>query len=376
MGMAGFKQVRQPLAFIITNSGAELASACGTEHTYATRILTPEFQSDDQYFSYVCALDKDDDPINDESCWIKANPSLPDIPGMDYLRAEIKSSRLMPSKRSSVERLNLCVWAGAEDPWLHKDVFTKCEVEPEDFPSEEELRQYPCYMGIDLSAKEDLTAACAVWDATEGDHKLYYADMKLWTPEDTLQEKADLTGIPYIEWKEAGFIDTCRGKLIDYGVVARYMAEMKDKYNLRGIAYDQWNFPLFLARMEAIGLNVSEHDNEDGSIYLVEHSQGYQTNRKTQAGRLVIGMSSSIDESERIFIEGNLRLKKSPPTRFAVLAARMATDNENNRKFDRKNTHTKIDPCIALVEALGFAVHQYYDKRMHVNYDADYFLPE
>ncbi len=30
----------------------------------------------DNTFSYVCALDKDDDPFTDPSCWIKANPLL------------------------------------------------------------------------------------------------------------------------------------------------------------------------------------------------------------------------------------------------------------------------------------------------------------
>ena len=41
-----------------------------TDPTYLGEVL------DDTTFSYVCALDDGDDPLNDPDCWIKANPLL------------------------------------------------------------------------------------------------------------------------------------------------------------------------------------------------------------------------------------------------------------------------------------------------------------
>jgi len=86
---AGFKFRRQPLLVMITNSGSDRLSVCWKEHEMACCVaagtMTPDevyeyvgetWPGSDDYFSYVCALDKDDDPLEDESCWIKTNPLM------------------------------------------------------------------------------------------------------------------------------------------------------------------------------------------------------------------------------------------------------------------------------------------------------------
>jgi len=83
----GFKSRRQPILFMITNAGVDRNSACRVEHDHAVCVAagtkTPDEDAtyvgeaiDDRTFSFVCALDKNDDPLEDESCWVKANPLI------------------------------------------------------------------------------------------------------------------------------------------------------------------------------------------------------------------------------------------------------------------------------------------------------------
>jgi hypothetical protein len=42
---------------------------------YFQKVMRGEF-TDDTAFAYIARVDKDDDPFNDESCWIKSLPAL------------------------------------------------------------------------------------------------------------------------------------------------------------------------------------------------------------------------------------------------------------------------------------------------------------
>ena len=67
---------QQPLLIMITNSGSDRQSICWEEHLHAVRVAagTRDIDDeatyvgepvDDETFSFVCALDKNDDPLDD-----------------------------------------------------------------------------------------------------------------------------------------------------------------------------------------------------------------------------------------------------------------------------------------------------------------------
>ncbi|MPT24453.1 MAG: hypothetical protein E2577_16595, partial [Starkeya sp.] len=100
----GFKFRQQPLLFMITNSGSDRNSFCWEEHEHAVRVVAGTKTPDDDFtyvgeviddttFAYVCALDKDDDPLEDPTCWKKANPLLGTILTEEYL-AEVVAQAL------------------------------------------------------------------------------------------------------------------------------------------------------------------------------------------------------------------------------------------------------------------------------------------
>jgi phage terminase large subunit-like protein len=132
----GFKFRRQPLLLMITNSGSDRTSVCWEEHEHAIKVAAGNYDAvtdasfigepiDDTTFSYVCALDDDDDPVNDPSCWIKANPLLGVTIEETYLADVVGQARAIPGKLNGILRLHFCVWTDAETAWM-----TRATLEP------------------------------------------------------------------------------------------------------------------------------------------------------------------------------------------------------------------------------------------------------
>jgi len=151
---AGTKSRRQALIFMITNSGSNKLGPCWSYHEYGVQVAKGD-RVDDAFFSYICALDENDDPFLDESCWPKVNPSLQDadLPGVKYIREQVVEAKGMPAKEALVRRLNFCQWTGAESPWLSHELWTAAR---RDY-SVESLKGRRAVAGLDLSSTTDLT---------------------------------------------------------------------------------------------------------------------------------------------------------------------------------------------------------------------------
>jgi phage terminase large subunit-like protein len=126
---------------MITNSGSDRNSACWTEHEHAIKVAAGNREAkdddafyigeviDDTTFSYVCALDPGDDPLEDRSCWIKANPLLGVTITEEYLAGVVAQAKDIPAKLNTILRLHFCVWTEAETAWMTRAVLEPCLAE-------------------------------------------------------------------------------------------------------------------------------------------------------------------------------------------------------------------------------------------------------
>jgi phage terminase large subunit-like protein len=324
---AGQKWRRQPLMFMITNSGTEKTSVCGEYHDYAIRVAAGDTM-DDSFFSYVCALDKDEEPFKDEACWPKVNPSLPyGLPGMKYLRDQVAQARGMPAKESVVRRLNFCQWVEADSPAISREVWMRCADKAFD---RELLIGRRCWGGLDLSSTTDLTALALLFEPDEDD-AFWRLLVKFWIPGDGLHDKADKDRVPYLAWRDAGHLEALPGRAINKLAVARACAESAALYDLQNIAYDRWRIEDLKRISEDEGLNLP----------LVPFGQGYQS------------MSPAVDELERLMIDGKLRHFDNPVLNFCAANAVMEIDPAGNRKYSKKKATGRIDGLVATVMAAG-----------------------
>lgn len=345
---AGTKNRDEPLTLIITNSGSGMDSPCGQEHSYGVRILDG-VTDDDDYFVFITALDDGDDPFEDETCWIKANPSLPDIPGYEYLRKQMAKGRGFPSKRALVERLNLCKWSEAISPWLDRDIWMQCEVKK---LSGLDRRDCKCYIAIDLSLKTDLTAAALLFD----DGERLYAEVKVWTPADTLEERSANDNTPYDLWAADGYIDAVDGKVLDYGHIAGWLSQMSAEYDVQGVAYDPWNMDLLELAMDRVGVRTTRERGDSGALFLIAHPQGFVAGSKAVSEGRGLFMPRSINDTEDVILNGKLSVVENPVVRAAALGTIVVMDASQNRRFNKQKATSKIDPMVALTMAIGFAI--------------------
>lgn len=370
----GFKFRRQPLLVMITNSGSDRNSVCWHEHEHAVRVAAGNADAkdgdahylghviDDSTFSYVCALDEGDDPLNDPGCWAKANPLLGVTITEEYLSGVVAQAKNIPAKLNNILRLHFCVWTDAETAWM-----TRAAIEPAigDFdPAQFENEKI--WIGCDLSEVEDLTALAFVVRSgvvEEGEHKgkpLFHAWIEAWTPGDTVKERALRDALPYDLWIREGHLNAPNGKRINYRHVAQALAEAAHDYDVQCVAYDRYAF--------ARGLEP-ECDELGIAVEFVEHPQGGTKKGKPneamkaaakEAGREPEGlwMPMSVRQVEEVISEGRITIKGNPVLITCMISAVTDRDRWGNYWLAKERSTRKIDAAIALAMAVG-AAHAY-----------------
>lgn len=324
---AGQKSRRQPILFAITNSGTDKRTVCWDYHDYGAKVCAGQLQ-DDTFFAYICALDESDDPFQDEACWYKANPSLHHgLPGLRYLREQVAQARGMPSKQSVVRRLNFCQWTEAEAPWISGETWFACEDKAFD-PSR--LLGRRCWGGLDLSSTQDLTALVLVFEPTADDQ--YWRQLEwFWLPDDDLHHKAEKDRVPYLAWRDNGYLLTTPGRAINKLAVVRQLAEIAALYDLQQVAYDRW-------RIEDLKMIL---DQEGISLPLAPFGQGFKD------------MAPAVDEYERRLLDCHIRHAGNPVMTWCAANAVVVTDPAGNRKVAKEKATGRVDGIVAAIMATG-----------------------
>jgi phage terminase large subunit-like protein len=331
MMRAGTKSRRQALIFMITNSGAGKTTPCGIYHDYACEVATGT-RVDDAFFGYVCGLDEGDNPLRDESCWPKANPSLQlaNLPGLQYLREQVTEAVGMPSKESTVRRLNFCEWTSAINPWLSAHVWEPCR-QNFDLAS---LYGRRAYAGLDLSSTTDLTAlVLLVEPETYGEPWLIVP--YCWLPEDGLEERIQRDRVDYRTWVHTGHLELTPGRAISKRHVLQRVLQICEQFEVVSVAYDRWR----IADLMQIG-------SDEGMTLppMTEFGQGYKD------------MGPAIDAFETAILNRTVAHNNHPVLTWCAANAVTTSDPAGNRKLDKAKATGRIDLIVAAVMAYGCVV--------------------
>ena len=380
----GFKFRRQPLLFMITNSGSDRNSICWDEHQHAVKVAagtaTPDEDFtyvgeviDDTTFSYVCALDREDDPFTDPTCWQKANPLFGVTLKHDYLAGVVNQAKDIPSKRNGILRLHFCVWTESDTSWIPRPLIESVMA---DFDPYEEHKDKPIKAaGLDLSGAKDLTAAAFVVetgtkritreDGTEADLPTYDAWIEAWTPRDTMDERSKVDHLPYRTWLEQGYIHAPEGARIRYDHVAALFARLNTEHGIDVLAYDKYSYDKFEQELDDYGVDLKTVAHPQGGKKRARPDKEKIEAAKAAGEEAPLGlwMPGSMSALETLILEGRIRLRKSPVLMGAIMAAHVETDPlMGNQWLSKQKSTQKIDPVIALCMAVGAAVDGDFDS--------------
>jgi len=350
MMRAGTKGNQDALLFEITNSGFDKNTVCGREHDYSVQVVLRE-KENDAWFGYVAALDPEDEPFEDESCWIKANPNIGISIHPAYIREQVQEAKGMPSKEGLVRRLNFCQWTESESSAIPRATWVACEGEVD--PDALTAAGYPCYGGLDLSRTQDLTAFTLTWLLDETKDQWRFASKTwFWTPRDTIRERAKRDQGLYDVWVEQGYMEAVPGKRISYPWIADALATLCAKYHPTEIGCDQYGLEQLTDHLDNIGVTLP----------CIVHPQGFAgrvIGKRTDDGsgvtELKLWMPDSINKLEAALMEKRITVEQNPVMAMCAGGVVYTQNRTGHRMFDKEKATRRIDGMVSLAMSIGTA---------------------
>lgn len=349
---SGMGARQQPLLCIITTAGFDLNSPCyRDEYKIASNIIDPDHPIElESEFVMICELEVNQttepieidgrtvavgdliDDINDESTWIKANPIICSYPeGVDFLRDKLKEAKVSPDKMRNFLTKHMNVWVNQRKAgYLSLQKWNACGVEEFNY---EQLRGRSCYIGLDLSAKIDLTSGSLVFPPIGGGK--YIVLSHSFIPESRLTERIRKDHMPFDQWVNDGWVTCTVGEVVDYGTVMEYFIDKVEEYGCfcESFCVDPWG---------AIQLS---NDLIERGYEVVNIVQGIKT----------------LSEPTKVFREevykSNVEHDNNPVLGWALGNAIVnSVDKNENIMLDKKKSSDRIDPAAATMNGVVRAI--------------------
>ncbi|MDE9483640.1 terminase large subunit [Xenorhabdus bovienii] len=307
------------ILFAITTAGSNVISACKQHYDYCCQILDGEEQND-SLFALIYELD-DENEIDDETLWIKANPNLDVSVDSAALHDTIQKARGIPSQWTEMLTKRFNIWCQGETPWMGEGAWKTCQMDYD----ENDLKGLECYAGLDLSSTGDITSICYTFPV---DNELLLLT-RHYLPEAQLQNPANKNRAVYRQWAQAGWIRTTAGDCIDYDRIRDDILNDSQHFDIELVGFDTWNATHLRTQLQGAGLDVEPFPQTYMRFSPVAKSAEVFVNRK--------------------FIRHN----GDPVLAWAMSNVVMETDANANIKPNKKKSANKIDPAIAFLMSFG-----------------------
>ncbi len=338
---------KESLLMIITTAGMDLTFPCFTqEYQYCSKILNPNIDVfNENYFVDICEIDDDDD-IEDEKNWNKANPiRMTYEDGIKKIRAEYKIAKEIPEKMPAFLTKCLNKWVQAkENGYMDMSKWKKCEVEKIPY----ELKNRPVYVGFDMSAKIDLTSLAFIIpilsneiDKTGKRIVKYVCFSHSFIPnKEKLRERILKDKVPYDAWKRLRYLTITNTEIVDQQQVIEYVLNTceENKWNIECLCFDPANASKIMMDLSNEGFTVEE-------VY-----QSHKSLNESTAGF-----------REQVYSK-NVIYTNNPLLNFSMSNAIIKTNN-GLIKIDKDASVKRIDPVDAMLCAFKLALyHEFYNE--------------
>lgn len=264
------------------------------------------------------------DPFSEEA--IKAaNPAYGDFQNPVEVRDQAEAARRMPAAENSFRNLILNQRVNMHNPFVSREVWERNAGATD----EEAFAKGKVYVGLDLSARNDLTAMVAVAEYEER----WHTRCLFFTPLTGLEDRAKRDRTPYDVWVKRGWMEATPGATVDYEMVADRLLEWCDSMPVQLVAFDRW-------RMDELKACIARRNRE---LPMEPFGQG------------MVSMAPALDVLEADLLNDRIRHGGHPVLRMCAANAVVVSDPAGNRKLDKSKATGRIDGMVALVMARGVA---------------------
>jgi len=309
----------QPLVIAISTAGYDRHSILYELYAHGKRILQDP-TIDPSFLPIIWEADADADWTS-EKVWKAANPALGDFRSFEEIRAAAVRAREIPAQENVFRRLYLNQWTEQAERWLSLASWDACQSAPP-----HELAGRPCYVGMDLSSTQDLTALVAVFPDAGGSFDVL---AHFFAPADTIRTRSARDRVPYLEWSKAGYLTATPGNVVDYEAVRATLQDWAARFEIREVAYDPWNATDLVTRLQ----------QQDG-LACVPMRQGF------------VSLSAPTKALEKAVLSKTLRHDGHPVLKWNVGNVSVESDPAGNLKPSKKVSTERIDGVVALIMAI------------------------
>ncbi len=314
---------QEPLMVNLSTAGYDKHSILFEKRDYGLKVREGII-NDSAFFPVIYEAEPEEDWKNSK-VWANVNPNLGKSINLDFLERECERAQESPAFEATFKRLYLNIWTESESPWLQMDKFDTCVDELPD------LTGRACYAGLDLASTTDLSALVLVFGPEEEDEPFYVLPF-CWVPGDSIRDRSRRDKVPYLAWKNQGFIESTPGAVIDYGYIMNRIDRVAQQYDLRAILFDRWGSTKIIQQIQEQGLEV------------IQFGQGYKD------------MSPPTKELMKLILEKRIKFPKNPVLRWCASNIVAEQDAAGNLKISKKRSIEKVDLMVATVMALDGAI--------------------
>lgn len=320
---------RQPLTISITTAGVyDPELLCWVEHEYAKACLLPSDDAghidDPTHFVMIYALDPEaGDNWQNPKHWKRANPNLGVTIKHEALAAIVRSASKKTEEQSKVKQLHFNIWGQTHEGGIDMDLWREKNARDPIIAD-----GAPCYVGVDLSSKLDLTAVVAMFPHDDGTFSVL---PQFWIPEENMEERRRRDVFDYPRYVEAGLINATPGNWVKQELVREYVRELRDRFTIVKLGFDPWSAAVFAPWM----------DEDD--IEAEEVRQGFRT--MSEPSKYLVGLIR----------DGRVRHGNHPVLTWNAANTVFKRDNTpatNWKPVKDKRGVKRIDGIIGMIEAI------------------------
>lgn len=312
------------LMWVITTAGFDTSGICYEVRTMVRNVLNRSVVDESQ-FGIIYGLDEGDD-WKSLAALEKANPNWGVSVMPEVVTSLQKKAIAIPSAAGNFMTKHLDVWCSAASGWMNMPAWNKCareELRREDFEGE------PCYIGLDLGSKSDMTAKVLMFPREDRDGRTYFVTFAdFYLPSRAIETSPNSQ---YRGWVEQGLIRVTEGAMTDFNVVEEDIREDLSRYSVQSIAYDPWQATQLISSLE------------DSGAPLVECRMTVQQ------------ISEPMKTLEALVLDGRIQHDGNPCLTWMMGNVVAKVDAKDNI-FPRKERYEqKIDGPVAMIIALSAA---------------------
>lgn len=291
---------------------------------FSTWLDDAEQSKDPRIVSHLYAADKDAELL-DEKEWLNANPAIGKFRSYKDVQEQADRATRMPSAEPTFRNLVLNQRVEMSSPFIAKGTWLANGGDIDD----DVFRTEDVYVGLDLSARNDLTAMVMI-----AFREKWHVKPIFWTPKDTLVDRAKRDRAPYDVWTKQGYMRAIGTASIDYDELAvQIYDELSECNNLRGVFFDRWRSDVLKAAFERMGVEIP----------LFPFGQGFGS------------MTPAVEALETALLNKQVLHGNNPVLTMCMANTRVEQDAAGNRKLNKGKSTGRIDGAVALAMAFGGA---------------------